>query len=105
VSLVCAKGLPIIGLPHSLVDLIAVWLKNRHFFAILKGSNSIYYELRLGTAQGSILGPVLCAIYFSSFFEIADKLAIADDNFIPRCGALVEQLVRVVEKDLETTMK
>jgi hypothetical protein len=55
--------------------------------------------------QGSILGPVLYAIFILPFFEIADMLAFADDNFIPQYGASVKQLVRVVEKDLESIMK
>ena len=84
---------------------VAVWLKKRHFFVSIDGSNSICHELRLGTVQGSILGPVLYAIFISPLFEIADMLAFADDNFIPRYGASLEQLVKVVEKDLETIMK
>ena len=99
------KRLLIIGLPYDVVSLIAVWLKKRHFFVSLDGSNSICHELRLGTVQGSILGPVLYAIFISPLFEIADMLAFADDNFIPRYGASLEQLVKVVEKDLETIMK
>jgi hypothetical protein len=45
------KRLKIIGLPDDVVELIKSWLKQRSFCASI--------DLKLGTVQGSILGPVL----------------------------------------------
>ena len=38
------------------------------------------FEINYGTIQGSILGPVLYAIYVSPLFDITELLNFADDN-------------------------
>ena len=38
-------------------------------------------EINSCTIQGSILGPILYAIYFSPLFDLIDLSNLADDNF------------------------
>ena len=40
--------------------------------------------------QGSVLGPVLYAIYISPIFELEDMSAFADDNYTIRCNKVQE---------------
>ena len=47
----------------------------------IDGINSTLYEVLLGTAQGSVLGPVLYAIFISPLFDLEDFSAFADDNY------------------------
>ena len=95
----------IMGLPDDVIDLISVWLRNRLFYVTIDGINSTMFDLLLGTVQGSILGPVLYAIFMSPLFDIADLLSFADDTFIPRWNSSLQLLVSDVEKDLEAITK
>ena len=63
--------------------------------------NSIFLDLHLGTVQGSILGPVLYAIFVSPVFDIAELSAFADDTFIPRSDSYLPRLIVDIEKTLE----
>ena len=47
-----------------------------------------YYmlDLLLGTVQGSVLGPVLYAIFVSPLFDIIPVLSFADDSYNVRTG-------------------
>ena len=75
------KRMKIMGLPDDLLDLISVWLRERTYYVCINGENSTLYDLLLGTVQGSVLGPVLYAIYISPLFDLEDMAAFADDNF------------------------
>ena len=99
------KRLRIVGLPNDIVDLISVWLKERNFYVSIDGSNSILYDLLLGTVQGSILGPVLYAIFVSPVFSIAELSAFADDTFIPKWNKMLPALINDMEKTLESITK
>ena len=63
------KRLEIIGLPDDIVGLIKLWLENRLFYVEINGLNSLFYEINSGTIQGSVLGPILYAIYVSPLFD------------------------------------
>ena len=75
------ERLRIIGLPSDVVELIKCWLKNRSFYVEVNGLNSMFYDINSGTIQGSILGPILYAIYVSPLFDLTDLSNFADDNF------------------------
>ena len=51
------------------------------FYVEVNSLNSVFYDINLGTIQGSILGPILCAIYESPLFDLTDLSNFADDNF------------------------
>jgi hypothetical protein len=59
----------------------------------------------LGTVQGLILGPVIYAIFVSPLFDLEDLFAFADNTFIPRIGENSTDLIRDMERSLETTTK
>ena len=99
------KRLRILGLPNDIIDLIEVWLRNRMFYVTVDGRNSRIYDLLLGTVQGSILGPVLYAIFIAPVFDIERLFAFADDKFVPMIGDDKTELVRNMESTLENIRK
>ena len=94
-----------IGLPEDVVQLISEWLKDRFYFVSIDGENSILYDLLLGTVQGSILGPVLYAIFVSPLFDIEPLLAFADDSYIMRENSNINELIEDLQKSLEAITK
>ncbi len=80
------KRLVILGLPDDVISQIKVWLKNRSYYVGLDGGNSVLYDLLLGTFQGSILGPVLYAMFVSPLFNIVPMLTFADDIYSVESG-------------------
>ena len=58
------KRLKIIGMPMDLVKLIEVWLTDRKFYVEVDGQVSRILDTADGTIQGSVLGPILYAIFF-----------------------------------------
>ena len=99
------KRLIKIGLPEDLIELIESWLKNRSYYVSIDGEDSILYDLLLGTVQGSILGPVLYAIFVSPLFKIADLELFADDSFITKSNESLTELIKDMEKSLEAITK
>ena len=61
------KRLEILGLPGDVVALIEIWLKNRLFYIQVSDLNSNFFEINSGTIQGSILRPILYAIFVAPF--------------------------------------
>ena len=76
------KRLRIIGLPDDVVSLIEIWLKNRMFYVEIDDHVSNIVNTSHGTIQGSILGPILYAIYVSPLFDLTNISNFADDNFV-----------------------
>ena len=75
------KRLRILGLPDDVLSLVELWLRKRLFYVDINGEISKLYEIDYGTIQGSILGPVLYAIYVSPLFDLTQLSNFADDNF------------------------
>ena len=78
------KRLKIIGLPEDIIKLIKAWLENRSFYVSINGENSQMFDVLHGTVQGSVLGPVLYAIFVSPMFDLEDMSSFADDNYTIR---------------------
>ena len=95
------KRLIVIGLLEDVIDLTRSWLNNRSFHVSIDGENSVLYDLLLGTVQGSILGPVLYAIFVSPIFKITDLELFADDSFITKANVSSAELIKDMEKTLE----
>ena len=64
------KRLESIGLPTDVTKLIKLWLVNRYFYVTVNGDNSYMILSDTGTVQGSIMGPILYAIFVSPLFDI-----------------------------------
>ena len=75
------KRLRIVGLPADLVALIEIWLSNIMFYVEVNGLTSNFQQSDSGTIQGSILGPILYAIFVAPLFDLTDLYNFADDNF------------------------
>ena len=73
--------LRILGIPEDVASLIEIWLRDRCFYVELNDLTSCFYPLDSGTIQGSILGPILYAIYVAPLFDLTDLSNFADDNF------------------------
>ena len=58
-----------------------------------------------GTVQGSILGPILYAIYVCPLFDIANMTNYADDNYVIRWNKCLTALISDMEKSLEAITK
>ena len=76
------KRMEILGFPNEILLVVANWLKDRHFYCEVNGKNSVMIAMECGTIQGSILGPVLFAIFISPMEDVVEGLATyADDNY------------------------
>ena len=76
------KRLRIKGLPTHLVNIIQDWLSKRKMYVDLNGKCSTFVNIDEGTLQGSVLGPVLFAIFISPIYETANLTTFADDNYL-----------------------
>ena len=99
------KRLKIIGLPSDIVRLIELWLSHRSFYVSINGTNSMVMDLNCGVIQGSILGPMLYAIYVSPLYDLLKLTTFADDNFVIRWNSCMEALIIDMQKDLESMTK
>ena len=94
------KRLVILGLPNDVLSLIEIWLRNRLFYVEIDGQVSKFFEINHGTIQGSILGPVLYAIYVSPLFDITNLSNFADDNYALTWNANKDSAITSMEAKL-----
>jgi len=70
------------GLPNDLTSLICDWLTDREAYVEIGGEASTCFKIPDGTVQGSVLGPVLFAIFISPMFDLLQLTSFADDSYI-----------------------
>ena len=99
------KHLKTIGFPTDVVRLIELWLSRRLFYVSIDGINSLVIDVGGGTIQGSILGPILYAIYVSPLYDLIKITTFADDNFVIRWNTDMDELIGDMKKDLEIMIK
>ena len=99
------KRLDIIGVPTDVVSLIETWLTERLFYVSINGDNSCLMSSDAGTIQGSILGPILYAIFVAPLFDLEKLSNYADDNYIVRWNSDMESLIIDMKKSLESITK
>ena len=75
------KRLKIMGFPCDLVILINEWLSKRKFFVEISSTRSVFYRNNYSTIQGSVLGPVLFALFIRPIYDLVDITTFADDNY------------------------
>ena len=76
------KRLKIMGLPPDIINLLNKWLNNQFFYVSVGDGNSFVYGTSVGTVQGSILGPVLYALFVSPLLDLEKIILFADDNYV-----------------------
>ena len=76
------KRLRIKGLPNHLINIVQNWLSRRMMYVDVNGKCSAFKDIDEGTLQGSVLGPVLFAMFISPIYETANLTTFADDNYL-----------------------
>ena len=76
------KTLQKIGIPNELVMVLQNWLTGRRFYTEVNGICSVFSKIFCGTLQGSVLGPVLFALFISPIYDVCEMFTYADDNYI-----------------------
>ena len=99
------KRLDSVGIPSDVVSLIGTWLSERIFYVSIDGDNSYFIAMNTGILQGSILGPILYAIFVAPLFDLAKLSNYADDNFIVRWNSNINDLLVDMERSLEAITK
>ena len=99
------KRLDIVGIPADVVSLIDTWLSGRISYVSIDGDNSYFIAMDTGILQGSILGPILYAIFVAPLFDLEKLSNYADDNFIVRWNSCIEKLIVDMQKSLESITK
>ena len=80
---ILVKRMKKIGIPMIIINVVREWLTGRAFYVDVKGKSSTIRELTHGTVQGSVLGPILFAIYISPLEGVVTKpITFADDNYL-----------------------
>ena len=99
------KRLKIIGLPNDVITLIRIWLEQRMFYVEVGNTVSPMFASDTGTVQGSILGPILYAIFVSPIFDLEKMSNYADDNYVIRWNKNITALIVDMKKSLEAITK
>ena len=93
------------GIPADVVSLIETWLSDRIFYVSINGDNSYFIAMNTGILQGSILGPILYAIFVAPLYDLEKLSNYADDNFIIRWNSSIEVLIIDIQRSLEAITK
>ena len=99
------KRLRIMGMPWDVVRLIREWWVGRSYYVQVGDDSSALFESNVGTIQGSVLGPILYALFVSPLFDLAKITNFADDNFCLVWNREIEALVVDLERKLEMIIK
>jgi hypothetical protein len=84
----------------DVIRIVRLWLTNRSFYVSVDGVNSILVFIPCGIVQGSIIGPILYAIYVSPLFDISKLTNFADDNFVIGWNKQIGPLMVDMEMEL-----
>jgi len=93
------------GLPEHLIKLITDWLSNRLMYVEVDGKTSLLIEIDCGTLQGSVLGPVLFALFIAPIYETVNMCTYADDNFLVEHDSTLNGTIGKVKMKAERTIK
>jgi len=74
-----------VGIPNDVTSLVKSWLEDRSAFVEVGTHTSEFYDVPIGTVQGSVLGPILFAIFVKGIQLIEPITIFADDNYLV-CG-------------------
>ena len=95
------ERLTVLGLPDDILSLIEIWLKERMYYVEIDGEVSKFYNITHETIQGSILGPILYAIYVSPLFDITNLSNFADDNYALTWNKNIENTIALMSDKLQ----
>jgi len=93
------------GVPNDITQLIHNWLTNRRAYVEIGGECSDQFNVSEGTVQGSVLGPVLFAIFVAPMFELADVSSFADDSYLSESGPDLNDVINRLKTKTELLVK
>jgi hypothetical protein len=99
------KRLKIMGIPIDVIQLLEVWLRDRLFYDEANGKNSLISNSDIGTIQGSILGPILYALFIRPLYDIEKLTTFADDNYVVESNTDKKIALEELGKRLEKIVK
>jgi hypothetical protein len=99
------KRLKKMGFPDDLISLLEVWLRNRFFYVEANGHNSMVQNNDIGTVQGSILGPILYALFIRPLYDLEKLTTFADDNYVIGYHKEKDWALRELGEKLERIVK
>ena len=99
------KRLKIMGMPNDIISLLECWLQNRYSFVEANGERSEIQESDIGTIQGSILGPILYALFIRPLYELEKLTTFADDNYVVETGQNKSSVLKTLENKINQILK
>jgi hypothetical protein len=91
----------ILGLPDDLVGLIEKWLRECYFYVCVGDYMSTLLMTWHGIIHGSILGPILYAIFIFPLFNIKNLTCFANN----KCALLENKEKSVVTTQIQQKLK
>ena len=79
--------------------------KNWLFYVNVGGDNSYVHECGVGTVQGSILGPILYALFVSPLLDLEIFFLFLDDNYVLNWNKNKNDLLSAMKLKLEKITK
>ena len=67
--------------------------------------SSEVHLLDAGTVQGSILGPIIYAIFVSPMFDLATMTLFADNNYLICWNKTIQEFIDKMTKTIELVIK
>lgn len=100
------KRLALSGLNHRTTDIIIAWLSNRNAYIESGLNTSTYFDIKSGSIQGSVLGPILFSLFIDPIFDILEEmLAFADDSYIYHVSEDITEVTSNLESKANTVVK
>jgi hypothetical protein len=87
------------------IKMIEVWLTNPKFYIEVDGVCSQIFNSDDRSIQGSVLGPILWAIFVSIFFDLTEITNYVDDNFVIEFNPQANALKMNLQMRLEMVIK
>ena len=97
--------LKIMGIPKDVMELLEIWLRDRYLYVEANGKNSIIFNTNIGTIQGSILGPILYALFIRPIYDFEKITTFADDNYVVERNQNKECALKELGRRLERIVK
>jgi len=87
------------GLPNDIINILKNWLTGRKAYVECGWEVSDLFPVTDGTVQGSVLGPILFAIFVRPMSEMFECTSFADDSYIDDGDYNLELLVQRLQSN------